>query len=97
MREFFHALEISYRGQICSGWLAAGRARAVDAMQEADPVEHYDVICGRYIRLAGERSHPIPNQHLVQARNKDQDISGLQSYPILSRHLVQGWSPPPLS
>merc|ERR1719458_102436 len=44
-------------------------------MQEADPVEHCDVTLRsriRYIRLAGERSHPIPSQHLVQARIKDQ-------------------------
>ena len=92
-----------------AGWLV-GRAKATDAMQEADPVEHCDVTLRpriRYIRLVGERSHPIPSKHLVQARirikdqDKDQGYSTRfaceRSHPILSQHLVQAWSPPPPS
>ena len=68
-----------------AGWLA-GRAEAADAMQEADPVEHCDVTLWpriRYIRLVGERSHPIPSKHLVQARIKDQGSgSGSRIYQV---------------
>merc|ERR550525_470175 len=43
-------------------------------MQEADPVELCDVTCGRYIRLACGRSHPILSQRLVQARIRIKDM-----------------------
>ena len=91
LTEFFHALETSSRGQAGRLW-QAGRAKAANAMQEANPVKPCDVMCGgrRYISLVCERSHPIVSQHLVQARIRIQN-KFLFSAP------QEAWSPPPPS